>query len=484
MKVQNIKIQGVTGDSRKVKDGYAFVAIKGHKLDGNDFIHEAIDNGAVVVYTEKDISSQLANKYNACKFIKTENARKKLAELLNEYYGFPSKDIFLIGVTGTNGKTTTTNMIYHILEYNGFKPGLIGTTGIKYLNIRKITSLTTPGVEEIYELLNEFNLFGIKHVIIEVSSHGLKDYRTYGLEFDVAIHTNIDEDHMDFHQDFEEYIECKRRLFQWLPCDKMAILNCDDHNFIRLIEGMNNLNIFTYGLNKKATVTASSLVIDGGIEYNICIQRGINTVNGLELEPQEYPIKMKLLGKHNVYNSLAAISTALYLGISIEKIGSSLLSFKGIKRRLEFFCKKRFLAIDDFCHNPLGYESLFETIQNINCKEIIMINAIRGNRGIDINKKNAETIAWWASILKNIKIILTLSKDNVSDKDIVNKLELESYTATFNRENISYEIYENLEDAIKSVLEYISEDDLLLLTGSQGMDKGQEIFFKYNHNSF
>lgn len=469
MEIDNLKITGITCDSRKVKKGYAFVAIKGTKEDGNQYLDEAISNGAIIVYTEMDIN----NKYIPVK--KVDNARAKLSELLNTFYGYPSEKLSLIGVTGTNGKTTTTHLIKKIFDVAGYKTGLIGTLGIKVSDEHISSSLTTPEPEILFEKLNDFVNNGVKVVLMEVSSHGLKFYRTHGLKFEVAVHTNIEKDHMNLHKNFNDYVKTKKMLFDSLGRNKLAIINIDDDNGVKLIEGNNKVIALTYGLNSKASITASSMIIDNRIKFNYCLQRGLTTIQGLEIEPLEFPVDINLIGKHNVYNILAAVAVALYFGIEIEIIQRSLKFFEGIHRRLEKIYKNDFTVIDDYSHNPTSYQAVLETVQSLKYNKLVIVNSIRGNRGIQVNKDNANTIASLIPLLGEVKIILTLSKDVVGVKDKVSEEELLAYKKIFDKRNIQYVIYETLRDSIKKSIEMARKDDIILLFGAQGMDKGREI---------
>lgn len=469
MKTDGITITGVTCDSRKVKDGYAFVAIKGDKLDGNNYIDFAIENGAAIVYTEEDICNK------SIPVVKVDNPRIKLAELLNEFYDFPSEKIKLIGVTGTNGKTTTSSVIESIFKEAGYKTGLIGTLGIKIGN-RKISSkLTTPDTETLFFLVNKMVEEGIEVAVMEVSSHGLKFNRAYGLDFDVAIHTNIAKDHLDFHQDYQDYINSKKILFDSLSRNKMAILNVDDENATKLVKDNNNALVITYGLSNKSTVTASSLEIKTRSNFILCIQRGITTLYGEEIEPLEFPLSINLIGKHNVYNALAAITTAVYFGISLKNIKASLENFDGVNRRLEKVYDGKFCVIDDFSHNPSSFEAVFETLQSMTYNNIVIVNSIRGNRGMAINEDNAKVITAWYNILGIKKVILSLSNDVVIENDMVTNEEVNIYRRVFNDSKIIYEIEETLKNSIVKALEVVEDEDIILLLGAQGMEKGKEI---------
>lgn len=469
MQTDGVKITGITCDSRKVKVGYAFVAIKGDKLDGNDYIDMAIENGAVIVYTEKDIKSK------SVPVVKVKNSRIKLAQLLNEFYDFPSEKIKIIGITGTNGKTTTTYLIEEILRAGNYKTGVIGTLGVKIEDNYIPSDLTTPDPERLFHILNKMEKKKIEVVIMEVSSHGLKFDRTYGIEFDVAIHTNIAKDHLDFHKSHQDYIETKKKLFDSLSRNKIAILNIDDGNATKLVKDNEKALIITYGLNNKATVTASSLEVNNATCFTLCIQRGLTTLYGEEIEPFEFPIVLNLIGTHNVYNTLAAITTAIYFGMELEDIRRVLMNFHGVNRRLEKIYDKDFLVIDDFSHNPASYEAVFQTIQSMEYRNVIIVNAIRGNRGKNVNEDNAKVMANWYGILGVKKIILSLSNDIVSEKDKVSSQEIIVYRKIFNDFDIEFQFEDTLKTAINKSLEKVKKGDIILLLGAQGMEKGKEI---------
>lgn len=471
MYIMDKKIEGITCNSKKVKYGFIFVAIKGEQTDGNDFIDEAIDNGAIIIYSNKNISDK------RIPIVRVKEPRKELAKLLNEFYGYPTENLKVIGVTGTNGKTTTTYLLESIFKNAGYNTALVGTLGVKVNDKYKKSILTTPDAETLYELFDEFNKTDVQVVIMEVSSHGLKLHRTYGVDFDAAIHTNIEVDHLDFHNSFEDYLNTKKILFDSLRRNRLAIVNIDDENAIKLLDGNRNVLTITYGLNSKSSVTASSINIQETISFSVCIQRSIFTISQKEYAPQEFSISTNLSGVYNVYNSLAAISCALYFGIDIDVIQNSFKEIQGIYRRFEKIYDKNYLVIDDFCHNPASYQAILETIRSLKYNKLIIVNAIRGNRGMKINNKNAMVLATWYNVLNNPKIFLTLSEDVLSYKNKANKKELEEYVDVFNENSIEYEIHSNLRDSIAEAIKTASEGDIILLLGPRGMNNGKEIFY-------
>ncbi len=469
MVFEGLSINGVTSDSRRVKEGFIFVAIEGEKQDGNSFIDDAVDRGASIVFTDRDMTR------DDCLVIKTDNCRKKLAELCNEFYDYPSDKLIVIGVTGTNGKTTTTHLIHEILLKNGVSAGLIGTLNIRLNDTEYNPKLTTPIAEDIYFYLNEMVKRNIKVVVMEVSSHGLKSHRVHGIKFDIAIHTNIDRDHLNYHKTIADYIQSKKRLFDSLQEGGLALVNIDDQNCIKLLEGNTHMVVITYGLNEKASVTASSIDTDSISYFNYCLQRGLTTISGIDIEPFEYPLQLNMFGTHNVYNALAAVTCCLLLDIPMENIAMLLKQARAIPRRMELIYEGDFSIIDDFSHNPASYEAVFNSVQGLPYKKIYIVNAIRGNRGIGINIENAEVLRLWTQVLKVKELIVTSSIEFMGLEDKVNTKERDAFLEVLYKSKVSFSYEERLRDAIARALEEIEAGDLLLLLGAQGMKEGRAV---------
>ncbi len=469
----DIDIKGVTCDSRRVKPGFAFVAIRGEKENGNAYIEEAVANGALVVYTEDNPKELPAN----IPVIRVENARAALAKLLSRFYDFPSEKINMIGVTGTNGKTTTSFMIELIFRQAGFSTGLVGTVMIKAGNKYYPHSLTTPDSECLHKYLAEMAEQKVYAAVMEVSSHGLKYQRVDAIQFNTAVHTNITPDHMDTHSSFNEYLYTKKRLFSMLPQGAAAVINTDDPYGLELVRDNPKLLILTYGLGAKASMTASSIDIDSlGVSYTCCLQRSFTNIMGNDVEPQEIPIRLGILGKHNVYNSLAAATVGLLYGIEPCVIQKSLRDFKGVWRRMQVIYRDDFIVIDDFSHNPGSYEAVFETVQTMNYNNIYIVNAIRGNRGEEINRANGVVISNWTNLLGVKEILVTCSRDVVGRYDQVTDREKEAFIGELKKGDIKIGYYDLLEQAIAEAVDKVEKGDIILLLGAQGMNKGQDIF--------
>lgn len=461
MENNKLIFKGVTADSRKVRPGYMFVAIRGEEQDGNNFVYQAIKNGASLIVSEKELENIPTPK------IQVKDARRTLANMNALFYGLPENTINVIGVTGTNGKTTTTRMIHQILKE--------ATKNIVLVQDKKIT---TPSSERIHEHLYDANQKGAQWAVMEVSSHGLKQQRVEGINFDTAIFTNIFHDHLDYHKSFEDYFSSKKLLFQGLQENKRAIVNGDDPWALKLLEGKKNIYIITYGLNSKSTITASSIDIGEKIRFTYCLQRSLDSYQKNKIELQEFPIEMNLLGYHNIYNALAAITTALIYDIDVEIIQRALKKFSPVHRRLEYVQIPPYIVLDDYAHNPNSFENAFQTLQTIDYKNVHVVISIRGNRGVEINEKNAEVIANWCLLLQIKNIYITESKESIGDSDKVKPIERQAFLKVLQEKNIPYQYNPSLEGSLKDLLSRIEKEDLIMLLGSQGMDRGQDTIKK------
>jgi UDP-N-acetylmuramoyl-L-alanyl-D-glutamate--2,6-diaminopimelate ligase len=312
----DIDIKGISYDSKKVKEGYLFVAVTGEKHDGHEFIHDAIEKGACAIVGEKDISSPVLPLY-----FRVKNSRKALACISSNYYGNPSEEITLIGITGTNGKTTTSYILKSIIETWGKGAGLIGT--IQYMIKDKVYPAlhTTPEALEFQGLLKEMSLSGCTHVVSEVSSHALAQNRVDGSVFKTAVFTNLTRDHLDFHKTMENYYKAKERLFkELLSHDGVAIINLDDQYGLNLnlelkIQDSQPRKILTYGLETRADIIARDVVNSyEGLQFRMIFRR------------DDYEIRTSLIGMPNVYNIMAAFGVSIALGIPIQTI------IKGIEK--------------------------------------------------------------------------------------------------------------------------------------------------------
>ena len=355
-----MEVTGITDDSRNIKPGMVFIAIKGYQYDGHNYIIDAAKNGASLIIGELPQVDLVNTPY-----LLVENSRKMLGQLTSIFYGNPSSNKIVIGVTGTNGKTTTSYLLKHLLEKLGYTTSLIGT--IEYvINGKASKSLnTTPSSLLLQEMMAQSN---DQVVILEVSSHGLTQYRLEGITFDYALFTNLQHDHLDYHNTMEDYFEAKALLFDKLKPNGKAIINSDDAWGLKLAQRLASKNIptITVGANEDA---AFRIVSKEGKDIQIEVNQSLSTLHST------------IAGVHNMYNLSMASAVIVDLGHSIQDISNSLEDFTGIPGRFETVA-----IIDgvhyivDYAHSDLALQYCLESIREFDVNNIIHVFGFRGNR--------------------------------------------------------------------------------------------------------
>jgi UDP-N-acetylmuramoyl-L-alanyl-D-glutamate--2,6-diaminopimelate ligase len=360
---KDASVSDIAYDSRNVTAGSAFFCIPGEKSDGNRFIPEAIKRGATVIFTESE--SAVEELSAPATLVRVSDVRLALAQIADSFYGHPSTKLRLIGVTGTNGKTTTTHLVEHIFAHAGLKVGLIGTLGVR-TNVdgkRDYTDMhhTTPQASDLQKLLYEMQSTGVTNVAMEVSSHALALKRAACCNFASACLTNLTQDHLDFHKTMEHYFQAKKLLFEDLnrskQTNKTAVVNVDDPSCARFLEAIEApVRIWKYGWQKGADayVEAASFDFTG-------------TKLGLITPAGSLDLKLRLNGKFNVYNVMAAILLALAEGVSLENCRDALADFDGVSGRFEAvmppapFNERQPLCLVDYAHTPDGLENVLKS---------------------------------------------------------------------------------------------------------------------------
>ncbi len=474
-------LTGITCDSREVKPGYAFVAISGFKTDGNNYINEAMGNGASVVSTDKELENLTIQKKDV-PIIQVDDSRAYLGYLAAEFYNYPSNQLNLIGITGTNGKTTTTHLIYNLLNYknktvsqfNKFHKtaGLIGTVHVDTGKRKIAGNLTTPDPITLQKYLNEMVINSLKYACMEVSSHGIKLKRINGTKFDVKVGTNISADHFDLHPNFNEYADVKRSFLE--DEDGALVLLNNDNKFLRSF-GQIAKNQINFAINENTDVFADNIIKwNNGQRFTYHLNHYLLNKNRKKIKPCSISINMNLPGRHNIYNALIAITISLYYNVPRNTVKKFFESFQGIWRRLQFIYNNEFTIIDDCAHNPGSYNAVFSAILDMDYNNLIIVNSLRGNRGTMINKKNAETISKILKNLKNYHLINSNCQDVVKDIDKVSEKEEDSFINTLIKNNINFEHFQSLKPALKSALDSVSNNDIILLLGPHAMDHAGE----------
>lgn len=366
---QEIAIQGLHYDSRKVQPGFLFVAIPGLRTDGHLYLQEAVQRGARAVVVEKEVSLP-----KEVAWLRVRDSRRALADLATCYYGYPSRRLRLFGVTGTNGKTTTTHLIEYLLRQAGRPTGLIGTVVNRLGDKILPAEHTTPESLDLQALLAWMVEAGAQAVAMEVSSHALALERVRGTEFDVAVFTNLTQDHLDFHPDIESYFACKARLFQGLgqgvkSGPKYAVINADDPRADEL-KALTKVPVITYGFSPEAMVRAEAVRID-------------RTGSTLEVvySGKRRTLRLGLIGKFNVYNALAAWAVAWQEGLDPEQVALALAEVSGVPGRFERVeAGQDFAVIVDYAHTPDGLENVLQAARQLTPGRLIVVFGCGGDR--------------------------------------------------------------------------------------------------------
>lgn len=471
----NLEIKGIAYHSARVKSDYIYVAIKGYITDGHRYISPSVDNGAIAIIVE-DFAEGVDIPQ-----IKVSNSREALSIISDKFYGSPSKDMRVIGVTATNGKTTTTFMLNEIYERANFKTGIIGSVMNKVRERYVPSQLTTPESLDLHELFNLMRIEGVQKVPMEVSSSALELYRVNNVDFDIVSFNNFSREHIDQHGSFEKYWAAKSSLIRNAKEGNYALLNIDDVKIKSLLTET-KANVITYSLkDRDAHIYCKNVeLIRGRARFKVVINKEFEAFNK-KIVKDQFDIELGIPGFHSVENAMVAISIALTDGISKDIIKEGLREFSGVERRFEYIYEKDFLIIDDHFANLKNINVSLETLSHIDHKDLHLIYAIRGNRGVTVNKENAEALVAWKDKLNIKEIIGTKSIGNVSRKDMVSEQEEKVFKDTVKSAGIKLNIYDTLEEAIEKALKNVKDDDIVLLAGCQGMDMGAKIALDYLH---
>lgn len=442
---EDIDITGIAYDSRNVLEGNVFVCIKGFETDGHKYADMAIKNGASVIVAEDKIDTDIPVIY-------VENSRVAIAELSCRYYDNPSKKFKLIGVTGTNGKTTITYLVKSILEAAGKCVGIIGTNqniiGDKVL-VTQSTTPTTPNALELQQLFGEMVQSDAQYVVMEVSSHALELDRVYGCHFDVGIFTNLTRDHLDFHKTMENYLMAKAKLFD--VSDK-GVVNFDDDGGKRIINEKSECDILTVGLSDGCALRAKNIKISSkGSDFDV------------EYKGETYSVHIAIPGNFSVYNAICAMGAALQLGIDMETIIKGLSEAVGVVGRVEVVpTNTDYTVIIDYAHTPDGLENIIKTVKEFAQGDVITLFGCGGDRD---NSKRA-VMGEIAGTLSDFCIITSDNPRTEDPEDIVHQIE-EGIKHTGGR----YKVIVDRREAIAYALDNAKSGDVIILAG-----KGQETY--------
>lgn len=436
-KLKNIEITDIAYDSRKVKKGSLFVAVKGFKSDGHKYIDEVFEKGAAAVVGQEDRDED--------RYIKVESSRRFLASASAAFYKNPAKDMKIIGITGTNGKTTISYLIKQILELKGYKCGLIGTNQILIGSSVLPSERTTPESHELQELFAKMRDAGMEYVVMEVSSHSLELDRVYGIEFEVGVFTNLTRDHLDFHMTMDNYAAAKAKLFS---VSRHAVINADDPYASVMLK--NAKNVMTYSIDNESDLKAKNInMTSRGVIFNI------------EREGAEQLIRLGIPGRFSVYNALGAAGAALSLGFSCEDVEKGLVLARGVKGRLEVVpTATPFTVIIDYAHTPDGLENVISAVRGFAKKRVITLFGCGGDR--DRTKRPI-----MGEIAERLSDIAVVTSDNPRTEEPM--AIIEEILAGMKGGN--HIVVENRKEAIFKAISMAEPDDIVILAG-----KGHETY--------
>ncbi len=452
----NREISGIAYDSRRVTPGMMFIAVKGHNRDGHEFIDAAIERGAAAVLCER-------NGFHARKAtrIKVQDTRKALACAAANFYGAPSAQLKMVGVTGTNGKTTVTFMLKRMLESAGLKTGLIGT--VRYEVGERVIPAhrTTPEALEVQQMLSHMLREDCRACVMEVSSHALDQHRVHGVQFDTAIFTNLTRDHLDYHGTMEAYYGAKRQLFtpEYLGVKSgSAVINIDDGFGRRLADEVSPSVTLTYGMDAAASLRATNI----GLESR-------QTTFTIEGHGAPIPCRMPLIGGHNIYNALAAAGAALAMGIDPSQVAGSLESMPPVPGRLEQVdAGQPFNVVVDYAHTDDALRHVLVALREVTRGRLLVMFGCGGNR--DTGKR-----AQMGSVAAQLADVTVVTSDNPrreSPESIIQQI-VDGHRA---RRQDGLEIEVDRRMAIERILRMAKPGDTVLLAG-----KGHETYQEFEN---
>lgn len=433
--IGDTEISSVTDDTRKVTEGSLFVCVKGGSFDGHTAAAEMLEKGAAAVVCERDLG--LGDRQ-----IITDNSRKLYGQICSAWFGHPERKMKLIGVTGTNGKTTITNVIKNILMKNGHKTGLVGTIQNEIGDEILHTENTTPMTYDFMGLLAKMADAGCEYVVMEVSSFGLCQYRIGTSYFDVAVFTNLTQDHLDYHKDMEDYYQAKKMLFDICDC---AVINADD-DYGRRLFGEVSCTRKSFSVKENADYYADGIKIKStGSSFWFC--------NG----DKSHLIRTRMPGQFNVSNITAAIAACLEVGLSIDSIIPAIEEYNGVKGRCEVIpTGLDFTVICDYAHTPDAVENILRSVREYTENDLICLFGCGGNRDAAKRPKMAKAAAKYAD-----KLIITSDNPRNEQPEAI----IQDILSGLEGEAVNYDVVVDRKEAIFHALKIAEKGDIIVLAG-------------------
>ncbi len=452
---REVKVSDITFDSRKVKKQSLFVAVEGLTVDGHAYIGQSVKAGAAAIVCET-LPEELQEGVT---YVSVDNSAKAVGIIASNYYDNPSQKIILVGVTGTNGKTTSVTLLFDLFKNLGYKAGMLSTVENKIDDKILPAQFTTPDSIQLNQLLHQMVEAGCTHCFMEVSSHALVQHRVAGITFSGAIFTNISHDHLDYHKTFEEYIQAKKLLFDGLTSEAFALTNLDDKRGMVMLQNT-KASKNTYALKSMAD-------FKGKVIHN--------TLQGLELDLDGVNAWFKLIGDFNAYNLLSVYGAAVLLGEEKEAVMTALSMLGGARGRFEQVANKQeILAIVDYAHTPDALENVLKTIDNLRTHQEMLVTVVGcgGNR----DKSKRPVMGKLAASFSN-KVILTSDNPRDEDPGVILEEMMAGIGKTEQRKTM---IIADRKEAIRTACNLAGKGDIILVAG-KGHETYQEIKGVRNH---
>lgn len=462
----DIEIKGLTNDSRAVQEGYLFVAVKGSRKDGHRYLAHAVEKGAHALVVE-----QAEKEFNNVTIVRLPDTKVAISKLAARFYHYPTQSMNLIGITGTNGKTTTSYLLESIWKEAGIKVGLIGTVNYRFNGKSFEASLTTPDSPELMRIIREMRDAGVTDIIVEVSSHSLDQGRTMGFKWSRALFTNFSRDHLDYHSTMEEYFKAKSLLFTSLGENQRedqakAVINMDDPKG-RILETITRVPVVSYGLGDNCVVKAADIESTiGGLRFRLVTPTG------------NAPITSYFLGQINVYNILGAAATAYSFNLELETIARGIQRLAYVPGRLQAVKNNRGLSVFvDYAHSPDALEKVLQTLKPFTQGRLITVFGCGGDR----DRGKRPDMGKVAGRLSDLVILTSDNPRGENPADIVYEIEpgvketeLRRIESSLSSTERGYKIILDRRKAIQGAIDAATKEDIVLIAG-KGHEKYQVI---------
>jgi UDP-N-acetylmuramoyl-L-alanyl-D-glutamate--2,6-diaminopimelate ligase len=448
--VTNIEVTGVAYDSRKVEKGNIFICITGFKTDGHSYAKAAVDQGAVALVVERHLPEVDVSQ------IVVDNSRKSMAQIASAFYSHPTRKIKLIGITGTNGKTTTTYMVEKILRDAGYKTGLIGTIECRIGDEVLPQDRTTPESLDLQRLFTRMVEAGVTAVVMEVSSHAVDLMRVEACEFDVIAFTNLSQDHLDYHGTMDEYFEVKKRIFDDTSDSGVShIINIDDKYGRRLVKP-GRMNQLKYAVNEKADINADEIDLrNDGSDFV------------MQVNNESMPISLKMPALYNVYNALAAAGVTLAVGVGLNSVKDGLEKIERVPGRFERIdCGQDFDVVVDYAHTPDSLEKVLKAARRLTDNRLITVFGCGGDR--DRGKRPL-----MGAVAAEVGDYIVVTSDNPRSEDPERIID-DILDGMRGLEEESFEVTIDRRKAIRNAILKAKKGDFVVVAG-KGHETGQEV---------